>query len=501
MPATLFEAYDEAEESSYVAREVRRLAGGNYSYKDIAVTYRTNAQSREIEQACMLYGIPYQLVGGVRFYSRKEVKDVMSILRVIHNPSSNVDFARMVSNTPMGKGIGAKTMQEVEVYAAKLGLSYYEALHTAIKHNKRDKIEQMSIGTPVLNVPTVKFAVMLTTLEELIASRADLPVVGLLDLALEKTRYQEFLQDGTQEGIERWQNVLELRTVAENYADLPTSEALTRFLEDVALLSDVDTMKEEKDAITLITLHAAKGLEFPVVFIIGMDEGILPHSRSLEDDNQMEEERRLAYVGITRAKERLYMVYAFRRTLYGMTQMNGPSRFIADVPAELVTGRDPGTAFNPASGNKRGTVPEGGFRAEDILQNKASIYGSGKSRQQPTYGSGVPRATGPGERPTSPRIEKRREERRQEQNTHLNITSASDLRDRKQGNVGGTGAPTSGTTTFKVGDRVNHHIFGEGQVLAVKTSGTDQEVTVMFKKVGTKRLMSSLAKLGKLGKL
>lgn len=502
LPATLFEAYDETEEANYVAREVRRLAGANYSYKDIAVTYRTNAQSREIEQACMLYGIPYQLVGGVRFYSRKEVKDAMSILRAIHNPSSNVDFARMISNTPMGKGIGAKTMQEVEVYAARLGVPYYEALHTAIKHNKRDKVEQMQAGAPVLNVPTAKFAVMLTTLEELIALRADLPVVGLLDLALEKTRYQEFLQDGTQEGLERWQNVLELRTVAENYADLPTAEALTRFLEDVALLSDVDTMKEEKDAITLITLHAAKGLEFPIVFIIGMDEGILPHSRSLEDDNQMEEERRLAYVGITRAKERLYMVYAFRRTLYGMTQMNGPSRFIADVPAELVTGRDPGTAFNPTGANKRGTVPEGGFRAEDILEGRTSLYGSGKGRlDKPTFGSGVRGSSGSGGYPTTPRIEKRREDRRQEQNTRLNITSASDLRDRKAGNIsgtGGTGTPTSATPAFKVGDRVNHHTFGEGQVLAVKAGASDQEVTIMFKKVGTKRLMAGLAKLEKL---
>jgi DNA helicase-2/ATP-dependent DNA helicase PcrA len=506
LPITLFEAYDEAEEASYVAREVRRLVGSGYSYKNIAVTYRTNAQSREIEQACMLYQIPYQLVGGVRFYSRKEVKDVMSILRVVHNPNSNVDFARMVQNTPMGKGIGAKTMSELEVYAAKLGMSYYEALHTAIKQSRRDKAGQVQAGTPILNVPTSKFAAMLTTLEELIASRPDLPVVGLIDLLLEKTRYQEYLEDGAgQEGLERWQNVLELRTVAENYADLPTSEQLGRFLEDVALLSDVDSLKEEKDAITLITLHAAKGLEFPIVFIIGMDEGILPHSRSLEDENQMEEERRLAYVGITRAKERLYMLYAFRRTLYGMTQMNGPSRFIADVPADLVTGRDPGTAFNPIiQGNKRPTVPTEGFSADDILGGKTSIYGKSKDRDRPTFGSGIPRSTsgsgsrgtyGPGGRPTSQRTERRRDDKRQEQNTRLNITSAADLRDRAQ-----NGGPTTphGARGFKVGERVTHHTFGEGQVLAVKPSSNDEEVTVMFKKAGTKRLLASAARLEKM---
>ncbi|HET6312906.1 MAG TPA: UvrD-helicase domain-containing protein [Chloroflexia bacterium] len=505
LPITLFEAYDEAEEASYVAREVRRLVGSGYSYKDVAVTYRTNAQSREIEQACMLYQIPYQLVGGVRFYSRKEVKDVMSILRVVHNPHSSVDFARMVQNTPLGKGIGAKTVAELEAYATKLGMSYYEALHTAVKQSRRDKAEQMQAGTPILNVPTSKFAVMLTMLEEIIASRPDLPVVGLLDLLLEKTRYKDFLEEGAgQEGLERWQNVLELRTVAENYADLPTSEQLGRFLEDVALLSDVDSLKEEKDAITLITLHAAKGLEFPIVFIIGMDEGILPHSRSLEDENQMEEERRLAYVGITRAKERLYMLYAFRRTLYGMTQMNGPSRFIADVPADLVTGRDPGTAFNPIiQGNKRNTVPTEGFSADDILGGKTSIYGKSKDRDRPTFGSGIPRATsgsggrgtyGPSGRPTSPRTEGRRENKRQEQNTRLNITSAADLRDRAQN---GSAAPT-GERGFKVGERVTHHTFGEGQVLAVKPSANDEEVTVMFKKAGTKRLLASAARLEKL---
>ncbi len=482
LPVTLFEAYDESEESSYVAREVRRLTGMGHAYKDIAVTYRTNAQSREVEQACMLYGIPYQLVGGVRFYSRKEVKDVLSILRVVNNPDSNVDFARVVANTPLGKGIGAKTMADVEAYAANLDVSYYRALHTAVKQSRWDKAEALPPGTPLLSVLTSKFALMLTTLEELIASRTDLPVVGLLDLMLEKTRYEEFLQDGSQEGVERWQNVLELRTVAENYVDIAPSEALTRFLEDVSLMSDIDTLKEEKNAVTLITLHAAKGLEFPVVFIIGMDEGILPHSRSLEDDNQMEEERRLAYVGITRAKERLYLVYAFRRTLYGMTQMNGPSRFIADVPAELVTGRDPGTAFQPAQGNKKNTVPEGGFRAEDILNNKAGIYGRNKQKQPRQFGTP----------PVSPRVEKRREEKSRQQSTRLNITSAADLRARKEG--GPAPPPTAG---FKVGDRVSHHSFGEGQVLAVKASGGDEEVTVMFTRAGTKRLLASAARLEK----
>ncbi|HYP39842.1 MAG TPA: UvrD-helicase domain-containing protein [Chloroflexia bacterium] len=488
LPVTLFEAYDESEEAQYVAREVRRLTSSGYSHKDIAVMYRTNAQSREIEQACMLYKVPYQLVGGVRFYSRKEVKDVLSILRVVHNPESNVDFARMVNNTPLGKGIGSKTMSELDAYAAKLGVPLYMATHKAVQSQKRDKVEQLPPGAPVFSASTSKFVPLLATLEELIASRHELPVVGLLDLLLERTRYQEFLQDGTQEGEERWQNVLELRTVAENYADLPTSEALGRFLEDVALMSDVDTLKEEKDAVTLITLHAAKGLEYPVVMIVGTEEGILPHKRAVDEEEmgkegQMEEERRLAYVGITRAKQRLYLIYAFRRTLYGMTQTNGPSRFIADVPPELVTGRDPGTAFQPSlSGGKRNTVPERGLSAEDILRGNVSIYGKGKS--------GRSALTPSDRRPTSHRVESRREDKREERNVRLNITSAADLRDRRQG------APSDPSSSgFKVGEKVKHHAFGEGQVLAVKRSGSDEEVTVMFKTVGTKRLLASMARL------
>jgi DNA helicase-2/ATP-dependent DNA helicase PcrA len=333
-------------------------------------------------------------------------------------------------------------------------------------------------------LPTARFEQMLGTLEELIASKNELPVVGLLDLLLERTRYEEFVKDGTDEGEERWQNVLELRTQAEKYAELPAPEGLHLFLEDVALMSDADTIKEEKDAITLITLHAAKGLEYPVVFIVGMDEGILPHSRSLEDENQLEEERRLTYVGITRAKQRLYLVYAFRRTLYGVTQMNGPSRFLADVPPELVTGRDPGTAFQPALfGNKRQTVPESGLRAEDILNNRASIYGSGKSSRDKLSPSGL--------RPGSYRTEKRREEKREQQAARLNITSAANLRDRQQGNT--STPPASG---FKPGEKVRHHKFGEGVVLDAKPSGVDdQEVTVMFKTAGTKRLLASMARL------
>ena len=497
LPVTLFEAYDENEEAQYVAREVKRLTGTGYKFKDMAVMYRTNAQSRQIEEACMFYGVPYQLIGGVRFYSRKEVKDVIAILRLAHTPQSNPDFVRVIKNTPLGKGIGTKTVDELERYAHKLGVSLYEASHQAVRSNKpenRGKQEDDALAIPAFNMPTGRIEQLLGTLEELIASRADLPVVGLLDLLLERTRYDESLKDGTPEGEERWQNVLELRTQAERYADLPVAEALPQFLEDVALMSDADTIREEQDAVTLITLHAAKGLEYPVVFIVGMDEGILPHSRSLDDENQMEEERRLAYVGITRAKQRLYMVYAFRRTLYGMTQMNGPSRFLADVPPDMVVGRDPGTAFQPALfGGKRQTVPEQGLTEAEILRGNVSIYGSGRGRSGQQGGGMSNRLSPSGLRPSSPRVDRRRDEKKQQQNIKLNITSAAQVRDQQQGKT-----PSGPTNGLKVGDKVTHHKFGEGVVLEAKPSGTDQEVTVMFKTSGTRRLLASMARLEKI---
>jgi DNA helicase-2/ATP-dependent DNA helicase PcrA len=440
--------------------------------------------------------VPYQLVGGVRFYSRREVKDVLSILRLIHNPHSNPDFVRVINNTPLGRGIGDKTMAELERYAARLNVSLYEAAKRAVDAQKREKAgaeptQQTQPGQPVFNATASKLVPALSTLEELIAERSQLPVVGLLDLVLTRARYQEFLMDGTAEGEERWQNVLELRTVAENYADLPPGEALDRFLEDVALISDVDTLKEEKDAVTLITLHAAKGLEFPVVFIVGMEEGMLPHIRALEseDESQLEEERRLAYVGITRAKERLYLVYAFRRTIYGQTQVNGPSRFLSDIPPELVVGRAPGTAFQPTLFGGRGTgrhpaVPEKGLSAEDILSRGTR---TGRRAQERIASA-------------SQRTRKRQDDGHQPQqhSVRLNIRSASDLFGRTPPGKQPSNSPTPTAVGFKVGEKVRHPVFGEGQVLAVKPTGQDEEVTVMFATAGTKRLLASLARLEKL---
>ena len=254
----------------------------------------------------------------------------------------------MIKNTPLGKGIGAKTIEELEKYAAKLGVSLYEAAHKAVQANKPENRDKHFDGAPPFNMPTGPLrdnAWHDGGADSLQAGAARGGACSTCCWSARATRNSSRTARRRAKSAGRtcW-------NCAPRPRSTPTCRTprLAAFLEDVALMSDADTIKEEQDAVTLITLHAAKGLEYPVVFIVGMDEGILPHSRSLEDENQLEEERRLAYVGITRAKQRLYLVYACRRTLYGMTQNNGPSRFISDMPPELVTGRDPGTAFQPA---------------------------------------------------------------------------------------------------------------------------------------------------------
>ena len=291
---------------------------------DCAIMYRTNAQSRAFEDAFIRAGLPYRLVGATRFYARREIKDLIAFLRLIHNPTEGVSMARVINVPP--RGIGRKTMTALEDVAQERGISVYEALK--------------GIADPEIQISELRtrarraLVAFLEMLESWIAARGALTVAQLIDRVLEDTGYADYLRDGTEEGEERWANVLELRNVAAEYEDL----TLTDFLADVALVSDVDSLSEEVDAPTLLTLHSAKGLEFPVVFITGLEEGILPHSRSFDEPEQMAEERRLSYVGLTRAKDRLFLTYAFMRTRYGSSEPSVPSRFLDDVPPELLSG-------------------------------------------------------------------------------------------------------------------------------------------------------------------
>jgi DNA helicase-2/ATP-dependent DNA helicase PcrA len=330
---TVFEAYNEQEEGQYVVDEIQRLVAQELCRpSDCAVMYRTNAQSRPIEDAFVRWGIPYKLVGATRFYKRREIKDVLAYLRLIHNPYDNVSLARVINLPP--RGIGSKTMAQLEKWAGEMGVAVYDALRM-IGEGDRTEGAEVPLSSRARKV-LLGFA---TLLERLIAARGKLDLLELLDLVLARTGYADYVQDGTEEGRDRWANIMELRTVAKEYLDLPAETALTTFLEEVALVSDVDNLDEQVEAPTLLTLHMAKGLEFPVVFMVGMEEGIFPHNRSMDDPDQMEEERRLCYVGITRAKERLYLIHAFRRTLFGQSELGQPSRFIKDIPAHLIKGR------------------------------------------------------------------------------------------------------------------------------------------------------------------
>jgi len=325
VPVTIAEAYNEQEEAQFVVSEVDRLVNdGSFKAGDCAVMYRTNAQSRAIEEAFIRYGMPYKLVGGTRFYERREVKDIVAYLRLVHNPYDSVSLSRVINMPP--RGIGSRTVEELERWARGRSLPAYTALQLIADEGE---------GTP-FNTRTKRVLTdFLNMLNEFIAKSGELDVLELFDLVVERTGYREYLME-EEDGEDRWDNILELRTVANDYSNLPPGEGLPSFLEGVSLVTDVDGYDEKVDAVTLITLHAAKGLEFPVVFIVGMEEGLLPHRRSFDDADQMEEERRLCYVGITRAKQRVYLVRAFRRSSMGSTAEKEPSRFLMDIPPHLV---------------------------------------------------------------------------------------------------------------------------------------------------------------------
>ncbi len=326
---TLVETYTEQEEAQFVVSEIERLVGeGQVGLGDCAVMYRTNAQSRALEEAFVRFGTAYKLVAGTRFYERREVKDIIAYLRLIQNPDDSVSLLRII-NVP-GRGVGKQTLAKLSSLAGSLGVSQYEALR------RLDELKD-SENPPFSSQTTRALLGFVDIMEEFTARRRELGVVELLDLVVKRSGYQEYLA-AQPDGEERWDNILELRTVAQQYRDIPPPEGLTAFLEGVTLVSDVDGLDETVDAVTLITLHQAKGLEFPVVFIVGVEEGILPHIRSFDDPGQMEEERRLCYVGITRAKRRVYLVHAFRRSFRGSSNVSQPSRFLDDIPRHLVSG-------------------------------------------------------------------------------------------------------------------------------------------------------------------
>jgi len=319
------EAYNEMQEAQFIVDTIAGLvATKEVEPGQCAVMYRMNAQSRAIEDAFVRAGLPYRLVGATRFYGRKEIKDVLAYLRIVHNVDDNVSLLRVVGTPP--RGIGKKTVDMLLTWAAEREVSPGQALidlaggEAAAPFSGRARSSLAGFGEQIKNWRELRDTV---------------PLIDLIRKILSDVGYAGYINDGTEEGEQRWANVEELVNVAAEYEELP----LSAFLEEVALVSDIDDLPEEVGAPTLMTLHAAKGLEFDVVFLAGLEDGILPHSRSWDDPDEMAEERRLLYVGMTRARERLYLNYAFQRTRWGQTEINDPSRFLDDIPADLMAGR------------------------------------------------------------------------------------------------------------------------------------------------------------------
>ena len=435
-PIVVREAYNETEEADLVVDTIQELMLRGYSPGDFAVMYRTNAQSRALEEAFLRQGVPYQLVGATRFYARREIKDVVAYLRVVHNTADAISFDRIVNTPP--RGIGAKTKDSLYRWARKNGWQPAEALLMLAT----DPDVQHPFSTRAYNA-LADFAEMF---HAWLTVGEDLPIGDLLDLILEQTAYRDYIDDGTPQGQDRWANVMEFRSVAE----LAKDASLTEFLEQVALVSDVDNLEQETGAPTLLTLHSAKGLEFPIVFITGLEEGVLPHSRSMDDAEELAEERRLFYVGLTRARDRIYLFYTFRRTFYGESSVSAPSRFLGDIPVELTSG---GTA--------------GERRRETVTQASTWQWDGGSS-------SGPSASTSTGR------------SRRTSSRSRPAPTSGAKQKE---------GAEKGGEPQYRAGQKVRHAKFGDGIVVESRVTGSVEEVTVAFKQEGIKKLAASFANL------
>ncbi len=419
------EAYDEVDEADFVANEILRLTGEGYNLGDIAVMYRINAQSRAFEESFLRHEIPYQLVGATRFYSRREVKDILAYLRLIHNPSDDISFLRIV-NVPT-RGIGAKTVGALQRWARDLGLAMMPALQ--LVEAGSDAIEPPPLKQRSMNA-VLSFVKMI---EELRNEAEALPLPELIKSLLARIDYEKYLlKGGSEEAKERWNNVLELINVAATIVAGADEDPLTLFLERVSLVSDVDNLRDTENGVTLLTLHAAKGLEFPVVFIAGLEDGLLPHSRSIDEPDEMEEERRLFYVGITRAKDQLYLLHTFRRTRYGSSDISIPSRFLSEIPKDHIENYSPGSRFR---GSRRSRTDDWPFETGGSVKQFRNRAAQDAERMQHR----IPR--------------------------------------------------------YYAGQRVRHPKFGVGTVVSVVDKGEDQEIRVAFAGRGIKLFLAKFAKL------
>lgn len=428
-----YQAPSERDEALFVTNRIEEMVHGKqFNYKDFALLYRTNAQSRTIEETFVKAGIPYQIIGGTKFYDRKEIKDLLAYLRLVANPNDDISFSRIV-NEPK-RGVGKTSLENLQMYAARHDISLYEAVGEVefVGLSKKATAALKQFGQMVKN----------WTQQQDFLSATD-----LVEDVLKQTEYEEMLKrDNSLEAQSRLENINEFLSVTKNFEENNEDKSLISFLTDLALVADIDQADDDPfadDKVTLMTLHSAKGLEFPVVFLIGMEESIFPHSRSLMDEEEMEEERRLAYVGITRAEQQLFLTHAKMRTLFGKTNMNPMSRFIDEIPQELIEGRDGKSnqqSSSPFSGGYNDPAPSG--------------FTNGKqSQEQP----------------------KRK---------------ATTMK--KNAGTGGE------SLEWKTGDKASHKKWGEGTVVNVKGEGDSMELDIAFPApTGVKRVLAKFAPISK----
>lgn len=423
-----FQAVDERDEARFVIEQLQNLQRTeNKKLGDMAILYRTNTQSRIFEEMLIKSGISYNMVGGLKFYERKEIKDIIAYLRVIFNPADSLSLLRII-NVPK-RGIGDASLAKIQAYAAANNVSLFEAVSNAAAI---DGLSSRFVS---------KLDDLAGIIFELMNLANEAPVEDLIDRVLRDTGYLEELEnERTPQAQSRIDNLHELISVAQEFAASEEENNLENFLAHVALVSDIDDTELGEDAITLMTLHSSKGLEFPVVFLVGMEEGLFPHARTLMDETEIEEERRLCYVGITRAKEKLFLSSTKMRTIYGNTVTYPPSRFLQEIPARLV----------------KTIKRQERFSALENFKQVSEKYSARPQKPASTF------------------------------NPH------SFMPQKSAAAAGGTG------TRFNTGDRVSHSKWGEGMVVSVKDSPDGQEVKVAFAGAGVRSLLTKYAVLKKL---
>ena len=455
----VFRGDNEYDEANFIVRNINTLKMEEYyKYSDFAVLYRMNSQSRAIEDILRRENIPYKIVGGLKFYERKEIKDTIAYLRLIQNPSDNLSLTRII-NEPK-RGVGKTSLDNIDSLSADTGISMYEIIRDADKYG--------------LNRIFANTRDFISVIEELRSKKDDIKISELIKETLNKTGYTKALElENTVEAESRLENLDEFLTVAIEFEEESADNSLSEFLEGITLSSDLDGMEDSEDSVTLMTLHSAKGLEFPVVFLVGMEEGIFPGYKSIGEPQELEEERRLCYVGITRAKENLFLTCARQRTIFGSTSCNSVSRFVKEIPANMLDGyEDIEDRSNRYPDNDNGYDWEYGERRRSY--NDSYGYGSGFGSSVSTY-KDIAAASSRGSSTTF---------QFRSADSFLNSLNTNK---KKNDNLD--------LSSYKAGVKVYHKKFGEGIINSVETEGEDLKVDINFEKVGHKRLMAKFAGL------